>query len=123
MKKGEPEMTILDYPIHQCRLFPKFASLFVGQLFIRELNLKKISFTFEKDPNHKLTESEAHLVEEYHMLTSSAKAEISEIAHEAILESRTACGGLGYSRYSRFGDLLSLNDVNRTWEGDNNVLS
>jgi len=34
-----------------------------------------------------------------------------------------ACGGLGYSKYSIFGDHLAINDVNRTYEGDNNVLT
>lgn len=97
MKKGEQETVLLDYPMHQYRLFPRFAALFVSQVFIRELNLKKKSFEFERDPTHKLTENESHLVEEYHMLTSCGKSQISEIAHEAILESRTACGGLGFS--------------------------
>lgn len=32
------------------------------------------------------------------------------------------CGGLGYSYYAQFNDLLRDHDVNLTWEGDNNVL-
>ena len=37
-------------------------------------------------------------------------------------EAREACGGLGYSHYSRLGTMLQDQDVNQTWEGDNNVL-
>jgi acyl-CoA oxidase len=31
-------------------------------------------------------------------------------------------GGHGFSSYSKMGVLYSDNDVNNTWEGDNNVL-
>lgn len=41
MKKGEPEKLLLDYPLHQARLIPKFAGLLAGQIFITELTLIK----------------------------------------------------------------------------------
>lgn len=77
----------------------------------------------ELDRNYKMTEQENLFSEEYHLLSSSAKIEISDFAQETIQECRTACGGLGYSKYSIFGEHLALNDVNRTWEGDNNILT
>jgi len=30
MKQGEPEVTILDYPLHQARLIPRFSGLLAG---------------------------------------------------------------------------------------------
>lgn len=41
---------------------------------------------------------------------------------EAIRESRRMMGGHGFSAYSKMGALYSNNDVNNTWEGENNVL-
>lgn len=40
----------------------------------------------------------------------------------ALQECREACGGLGYSYYSKLGILRANWDVQQTWEGDNNVL-
>lgn len=50
------------------------------------------------------------------------KAQASWTAYQGIHECRKSCGGLGYSWYSRFGNLQTGCDVNCTWEGDNNVL-
>lgn len=59
---------------------------------------------------------------ELHALISVIKPITSWAAYNGIAECRRACGGLGFSYYSKFSTLLSGNDVNQTWEGDNNVL-
>lgn len=41
---------------------------------------------------------------------------------KTLQECREACGGLGYSHYSKLGILRANWDVQQTWEGDNNVL-
>mgnify|MGYP002366866907 FL=1 len=61
-------------------------------------------------------------IEEYHMLSSAGKVEASEIAQDNLQDARTACGGLGFSWYSIFGDQITFNDVGRTYEGDNYIL-
>ena len=43
-------------------------------------------------------------------------------ATEAIKECRQMLGGHGYHSYSKLGVLYNDNDINNTWEGDNNVL-
>lgn len=59
---------------------------------------------------------------ELHAIISVIKPITSWTAHDGIAICRRACGGLGYSYYSRFSILQSGADINQTWEGDNNVL-
>ncbi len=55
-------------------------------------------------------------------MSSVLKAKTAWTATEAIRESRQMMGGHGFSAYSKMGALYSNNDVNNTWEGENNVL-
>ena len=57
-----------------------------------------------------------------HAISSVAKAQSSWFVIEAITECREILGGHGYSSYSRLGRLFHDNDINTTWEGDNNML-
>lgn len=57
-----------------------------------------------------------------HSLSSNLKAFTSWFAQETIFECRQACGSNGYLQYAMFGKLEEINDLNMTWEGDNNVL-
>jgi len=59
---------------------------------------------------------------ELHALVSVMKPTITWAAFNGTSECRRSCGGLGYSYYSKFAELMTYSDVNQTWEGDNNVL-
>ena len=59
---------------------------------------------------------------ELHAIISAIKAISSWYAYKGLHECRLACGGLGYSYYSRFALMMANVDINCTWEGDNNVL-
>jgi len=59
---------------------------------------------------------------EVHSLISVSKASMSWENNRCLQECRRACGGLGYSYYSRFALMASNSDISQTWEGDNNVL-
>ena len=59
---------------------------------------------------------------ELHSLISVTKAVSTWTGVKGVQECRSACGGLGYSYYSRFSIILNNMDVTQTWEGDSNVL-
>lgn len=62
------------------------------------------------------------LVAELHAIVSSAKPLITWTCLNAIQESREACGGNGYLKAARLGELRDATDPSVTYEGDNNVL-
>ena len=59
---------------------------------------------------------------EIHAIMSGLKVVSTESTQQSMHESRLACGGLGYSSYAGIGFRLADNNIQETWEGDNNVL-
>ena len=108
--------------MQQARLIPKFVQMLTAQIFYR--TCAEFYLDVEEKLNAKIpTEEDNMAKEEWHLLTTCIKVYSSEHAKEALNESRAACGGLGFSKYAGFGEHIGFNDVNRTWEGDNHVLS
>ena len=62
------------------------------------------------------------MLNELHAINGPLKAKSSWLANKIITECREACGGHGYSSYSGLGRLFHGQDINTTWEGDNNML-
>lgn len=111
------EIPILDYPLTRFRIVPVLANLFgikaaaeiIFQGYLVVSKLAKMSLdSFEGV--------------EYHIVLSALKVLTSEWAFKGIHQCRTLCGGIGYSSFTRLGELLAGQDVNLTWEGDNNIL-
>lgn len=68
------------------------------------------------------TDPAKRIVSELHAVSAVLKAKTTWFSNSAITECREALGGHGYSAFSRLGSYYNENDVNSTWEGDNNML-
>jgi acyl-CoA oxidase len=110
------EVLIMDYLVHQRRLFPLIAKSYALQFAQNELVAKC----------HDLQTSDFPDAEEQRELESRAaglKAANTWHASKAIQEAREACGGAGYMAENRLIALRADTDVFTTFEGDNHVLT
>jgi acyl-CoA oxidase len=114
--ENSPETPIIEYPLVQYRLMEylagSYAFSFVGQS-MQSMWENSQEFIFDE---------KSLLLNEMHALSSALKPVVSWFVQRGIQEVREVCGGLGYSAYNRLGAFRDDNDVNLTWEGDNNVL-
>lgn len=112
----EGEVLIMDYLVHQRRLFPLIAKSYALQFAQNELVSK----------THDLQTSDVVDAEEQRELEARAaglKAANTWHASRAIQEAREACGGAGYMAENRLIALRADTDVFTTFEGDNHVLT
>ncbi|WP_167100382.1 acyl-CoA dehydrogenase [Mycobacterium sp. DL592] len=112
----ENEVLIMDYLVHQRRLFPLVARSYALQFAQNELVARL----------HDLQTSDSPDAEEQRELESRAaglKAANTWHASAAIQEAREACGGAGYLAENRLIALRADTDVFTTFEGDNHVLT
>ena len=110
------EVLIMDYLVHQRRLFPLIAKSYALQFAQNELVSKC----------HDLQTSDVVDAEEQRELEARAaglKAANTWHASRAIQEAREACGGAGYMAENRLIALRADTDVFTTFEGDNHVLT
>jgi acyl-CoA oxidase len=113
---GDGEIVIMDYLVHQRRLFPLIARSYALQFAQNELVAKCHELQTSDDPDP----------EEQRELESRAaglKAANTWHATRAIQEAREACGGAGYLAENRLIALKADTDVFTTFEGDNHVLT
>jgi acyl-CoA oxidase len=110
------EVLIMDYLVHQRRLFPLIAKSYALQFAQNELVAKCHELQTSDDPD----------AEEQRELESRAaglKAANTWHATAAIQEAREACGGAVYLAENRLIALKADTDVFTTFEGDNHVLT
>jgi len=109
------EVLLMDYLMHQRRLFPLIARSYALQFAQNELVAKTHDLQSSDDPDR----------EEQRELESRAaglKAANTWHATQSIQEAREACGGAGYLAENRLIALKADTDVFTTFEGDNHVL-
>ncbi|OBJ72014.1 acyl-CoA dehydrogenase [Mycobacterium sp. 1274756.6] len=111
----ETEVLIMDYLVHQRRLFPLIARSYALQFAQNQLveRCHDLQTVDEPDPEDQ-RELEAR--------AAGLKAANTWHATRAIQEAREACGGAGYMAENRLIALRADTDVFTTFEGDNHVL-
>jgi acyl-CoA oxidase len=114
----EHEELLLDYGLHQRRLFPLLARTYALH-FAQEVvagQLHEVFSETEETPNTEKTRRELEA------RAAGTKALGTWHATRTIQECREACGGAGYLSENRFAALKADTDVFTTFEGDNHVL-
>ncbi|CAD6997130.1 peroxisomal acyl-coenzyme A oxidase 3 [Ceratitis capitata] len=120
-KKG-PEVPIIEYQLQQWRIFPYVAAAGVLKVAVAELTDIYLGIIEKSQKDSNGFELLTQIVSEIHAVISSSKPLITWTARDAIQEAREACGGHGYLKASKLGDLRNDHDPSLTYEGDNNVL-
>ena len=113
---NKPETTLMDYPLHQFRLFSHLAEALHNWLG----GLRMVGLWVENLPQ--LDNEKNKRNELMHGLSSACKAYSTWFSQQTIAECRQALGGLGFSHYSMLGKSYADGDVNQTFEGDNHVM-
>ncbi|CAH1121403.1 unnamed protein product [Ceutorhynchus assimilis] len=115
------EWQLVEYQLHRWRLFPHMAAAAVLRTFVQSFTDTYLSVV-ELSTTSKEIEHLNDMVSEVHAIVSSAKAIVTWSCRDAVQECREACGGHGFLKSARLGDLRNINDPCVTYEGDNNVL-
>ncbi|AII09135.1 acyl-CoA dehydrogenase family protein [Rhodococcus opacus] len=114
--QDEDEVLLMDYLVHQRRLFPLIARSYALQFAQNELVAKmhEIQSSADADPQ-----------EQRELEGRAAGLKVANTWHatRAIQEAREACGGAGYMAENRLTALKADTDVFTTFEGDNHVLT
>ena len=110
------QVLIIDYLVHQRRLFPLIAKSYALQFAQNELVAKCHDLQTADDPD-------AEDQRELESRAAGLKAANTWHATAAIQEAREACGGAGYLAENRLIALKADTDVFTTFEGDNHVLT
>ncbi|CAK9439049.1 uncharacterized protein LODBEIA_P32730 [Lodderomyces beijingensis] len=125
---GEEETQLVNYPLHQRRLFPYLALTYAAAVGTDRLEVEHNQLLANLDKglatNDKLLlKNTINATKSMFVDSGSLKSTLTWDASDLIAECRQACGGHGYSSYNSFGKTWSDWSVQTTWEGDNNVLA
>jgi acyl-CoA oxidase len=113
-----PETSLIEYPAIQHRIMTYLSAGLVQRIAGNQL-------WKQWDESVKRNEAwgkDSHTIDELQALTCVIKALNTTMSQKGIQEMREICGGLGYHSISRIGEYRTGNDVNLTWEGDNNLM-
>ncbi|XP_077258489.1 peroxisomal acyl-coenzyme A oxidase 3 isoform X1 [Temnothorax americanus] len=115
------ELPVIEYQTQQWRIIPHLAATYAVKIFALTLYKSLYDLQISRFANED-GDAIADRGMEIHALSSATKPLCSWIARDAIQDCRESCGGHGYLKMSRLGDIRAENDANCTYEGENNVL-
>jgi acyl-CoA oxidase len=118
---GTEEIPVIEYQLQQWRLFPYLAAVYSLDLFSTSFFMDYVLLRIGAMMGDN-SQKQAELGKELHALSCAAKSLAGWLARDAIQECREACGGHGYFKVNRLGDIRNDHDPNNTYEGDNNVI-
>lgn len=118
---GKDEIPVIEYQLQQWRLFPYLAAAYALDNFAMSLFRDFVAFRIGSMMGDN-SQAQANLGREMHALSCASKPLAGWLARDAIQECREACGGHGYFKVNRLGELRNDHDPNNTYEGDNNVI-
>jgi acyl-CoA oxidase len=116
----DEEQLLLDYGMHQRRLFPLIARTYALH-FAQEVVAGQLHEVFS-GPGPTEEGGDEHARRMLESRAAGTKALGTWHATRTIQECREACGGAGYLSANRFTALKADTDVFTTFEGDNHVL-
>lgn len=116
-KNGQLETPILDYPLHRYRL-----AIHLARTVASSISFQHVLGLYANGRDKISANPEGKECAELHAVVSALKPITTAWTQKGVQECREACGGLGYSAFSMLSHWRNVNDVNLTWEGDNNVL-
>ena len=116
----DEEQLLLDYGMHQRRLFPLIARTYALH-FAQEVVAGQLHEVFS-GPGPIEEGGDEHARRMLESRAAGTKALGTWHATRTIQECREACGGAGYLSENRFAALKADTDVFTTFEGDNHVL-
>ncbi|KAK3587288.1 hypothetical protein CHS0354_034441 [Potamilus streckersoni] len=116
-----PELPVIEYQLQQWRLLPFLAAAYVMEHFYKSFFMDFVGIRVGALMGDN-SERQAELGKEIHALSCASKPLAAWLARDGIQECREACGGHGYFKVNRLGELRDDNDPNCTYEGDNNVI-
>ena len=111
----DEEELLLDYGLHQRRLFPLLADTYAMH-FAQEIVARQVDEVFSGEVSEEIARRQLE------SRAAGTKALGTWHATRTIQECREACGGAGYLSVNRFAALKADTDVFTTFEGDNHVL-
>ncbi|CAB0036875.1 unnamed protein product [Trichogramma brassicae] len=115
------ETPIIEYELHQWRLFPYMAAACVIKIFMSEFTHVYLD-NVQKSMEGANIPNLSQLVPEIHSIVSAIKPLITWTCRDSIRECREACGGHGYHKTAALGDMGANHEPTVSYEGDNNVL-
>ncbi|XP_035826828.1 peroxisomal acyl-coenzyme A oxidase 3 [Aplysia californica] len=118
---GTEEIPVIEYQLQQWRLFPYVAAMYALDLFSNSFFMDFVLLRVGMMMGDS-SQNQADLGKEIHALSCASKPLAGWMARDGIQECREACGGHGYFKVNRLGEIRNDHDPNNTYEGDNNVL-